>query len=245
MATPEQSRAYIYQRISEMARTVHGTVPEGAMTPAQVLDEVAETAVLLLPGVDHAGITLIRRSAPGRRPEFLESTTATGDAPRRFDQLQHEHGEGPCFESIWTQQTVHIADHTHEHRWPRLVAAVTAQTPIRSTLSIQLYTDEHELGALNLHSNTANVLGAHTEDMAINLATHAAIALSSARRGQQFRSGLASRDIIGQAKGIIMERFGLDVVQAFRLLSKLSQDSNEPVADLAYQLVAKDHPTPD
>ena len=53
----------------------------------------------------------------------------------------------------------------------------------------------------------------------------------------QFRSALASRDVIGQAKGIIMERFDVDAVRAFEMLRRLSQDSNTPVADVARRLI--------
>lgn len=71
----------------------------------------------------------------------------------------------------------------------------------------------------------------------IMLATHAAIALRAINKDEQFKSALASRDVSGQAKGMVMERFSIDAVQAFELLRKLSQDSNTPVAQLAQRLV--------
>lgn len=132
----------IFDRISQLALAVHGTVPAGAMPPEQVLEEVTAAAVAVLGGVDHAGITLVRRSTRGRHPEYLESTAATGEAPRRFDKLQHELGEGPCFEAIWTHQTVHIPDHAHEERWPQLRASVLDQTPI-SMLARRLVHRDH------------------------------------------------------------------------------------------------------
>lgn len=57
------------------------------------------------------------------------------------------------------------------------------------------------------------------------------------RRDQEFRTALASRDIIGQAKGMVMERFTIDASQAFELLKRLSQTSNTPVVEVARQLV--------
>nr|WP_314142067.1 GAF and ANTAR domain-containing protein [uncultured Rhodococcus sp.] len=232
----------IYERISQMALTAHGTVVHGSLTQQQVLEEVTAAAVRLLDGVDHAGVTLVRRVGKGRRPEYLESTASTGDAPRTFDALQHKHGQGPCFEAIWTHQTVRIEDVETEDRWPRLTRAVVEQTPVRSVLSIQLYTDGQELGALNLLAEGTGRFDPDTEDSALNLATHAAIALSSARRGEQFRSALASRDRIGQAKGIIMERFDVDAIRAFDMLGALSQELNVPVSTLAAQLISRDHP---
>ena len=68
-------------------------------------------------------------------------------------------------------------------------------------------------------------------------AAHSSVAWNSARRDEQFRHALASRDIIGQAKGMIMERYGVDAVQAFEVLRKLSQDSNVPLVEVARGLV--------
>lgn len=73
-------------------------------------------------------------------------------------------------------------------------------------------------------------------------ATHIALAWSMMRRQDQFRSALASRDIIGQAKGVIMERFDLDAVEAFELLTRLSQQSNTRVVDIAAALIDSEHP---
>jgi AmiR/NasT family two-component response regulator len=69
-------------------------------------------------------------------------------------------------------------------------------------------------------------------------AAHSSVAWNSARRDEQFKNALASRDTIGQAKGMIMERYGVDAVQAFELLRKLSQDSNVPLIKVATQIVA-------
>lgn len=71
------------------------------------------------------------------------------------------------------------------------------------------------------------------------LATHAALAWHMVRRDEQFRSALASRDVIGQAKGMLMERFDLDAVRAFELLKRLSQNMNTPLADVAQQVVGR------
>ncbi len=73
-------------------------------------------------------------------------------------------------------------------------------------------------------------------------ATHTALMWSMVRRAEQFRNALASRDIIGQAKGMLIERFKVDAEQAFDLLKRLSQTSNTPVANIARQLVLAEHP---
>lgn len=231
----------IHAEIARLARTVHGAVNRD-IAPARVLDEVTRSAVDVLQPVDYAAVTLVRKRHR-ESPAELESTAATSPTAQLFDTLQHDLHDGPCFEAIWQERTVRIDDMAAERRWPRLTAATLERTPIRSTLSIQLYIQQRELGALNLHSRTAHAFDEDTEDVATVLATHAAIALSTARRGEEFRSALASRDIIGQAKGMIMERYKVDAVRAFDMLRQLSQESNTPVADIAARLVQIERPT--
>ncbi|MFE0749007.1 GAF and ANTAR domain-containing protein [Gordonia sp. NPDC058843] len=244
MTAPDEMSAVdgadVHTHIARLARAVHGSA-EDAVTPPDVLDHVTESAVRLLAAVDHAGITLVHKRHRTRPPE-LESTAETGPVARTFDALQHEHGQGPCFDAIWLQQTVIIDDVDTEDRWPSFITAVRTDTPIRACLSLQLYVTDLELGALNLFSETPHAFDPNTEDLATMLATHAAIALDTAKRGQQFRSALASRDIIGQAKGMIMERYDTDSLQAFGILRQLSQDTNCPVSEVAARLVDADHP---
>jgi GAF domain-containing protein len=162
--------------------------------------------------------------------------------PRKLDELQQKYQQGPCWDAIWDHHTVRVDDFESEPRWPEFVAAALAETPVRSGMSIQLYTDEAELGALNLYSERPHIFDAHVEEIALALAAHAAIAFSGARRSEQFRSALASRDIIGQAKGIVMERYKINAVAAFTLLMKVSQTSNTPVHEIARRLVYADYP---
>ena len=115
--------------------------------------------------------------------------------------------------------------------------------PVRSSLSIQLYVSDLDMGALNLYSDRPHAFDDETCNLAHILATHAAVAISGARRSSQFRSALASRDIIGQAKGMLMERFDVDAVRAFDLIRKLSQNTNTRLSDVAERLVHAEHPT--
>ena len=78
--------------------------------------------------------------------------------------------------------------------------------------------------------------------MGLIFATHTALVWNMMRRDQQFRSALVSRDIIGQAKGRLMERFDIDAAEAFELLRQLSQESNTPIAHIAQRVVTGDRP---
>jgi GAF domain-containing protein len=225
----------VHAEVARLARELHA-YDRSALTVDTLLLEVTERAVAVLPGVDHAGVTLVDRRGK------LQSTAATGPVPEEIDALQEFHHEGPCLHAVWHHHTVRVDDFTSEDRWPNLARDVVARTPVRSSLSVRLYTDDTELGALNMYSERPELVDESVEDMALALGAHAAIALSGARRSDQFRSALASRDIIGQAKGVIMERFKINALAAFRLLTKLSQDRNEPLVDVARQLLEKDFP---
>ncbi|WP_072806213.1 GAF and ANTAR domain-containing protein [Rhodococcoides yunnanense] len=227
--------------IADLARSMHHSSSAHPITADGLLYEVTTSAARLVTAVDHAGVSLIRRHG---KDHTIESTAPTGEAPRLIDKLQEEFGDGPCLDAIRGHHTVHVCDYTTETRWPQLARAIVDHTSVRSSLSIQLYTDQQSFGALNLYSDSAAAFDEDTVQQALALAAHAAVGLSGARRDAQFRSALASRDIIGQAKGIIMERFSIDALQAFRLLSKLSQGQNVPVAQIAAQLVEVDHPAP-
>jgi GAF domain-containing protein len=229
----------VHRAIAELSRSLHHVMDDQTLTPDDVLQEVTSSAVRFLPAVDHAGVSLVTR-AGGRKG--VESVAATGDAPKMIDAFQADLGEGPSLQAVYEHQTIRVDDYETDTRWPQFARTVVERSSVRSSLSIQLFTDERELGSLNLYCDNAGGFDADTVEQALVLAAHAAVGLSGARRSEHFRSALASRDIIGQAKGMLMERYSINALQAFRLLRKLSQESNVPVAELARQLVAADHP---
>ncbi|WP_251014633.1 hypothetical protein [Rhodococcus qingshengii] len=167
---------------------------------SEVLEEVTEGAVALLEGVDHAGVTLAWRIGPSRWLDNLESVALAGQS-----RIRRGYGSdsaalrcvavsaraGSVFRCDLVPHSVRIDDVVSVSQWPQLMVAVVEQTPVRSSLWIQLFVDGQRLGALNLFSGIVGGIYEEVEEQAINLATHAAIALSSARRGEQFSSALA------------------------------------------------------
>lgn len=226
----------LHDEIARLARSLHSQ--KGAdMSVDNLVDEVTATAVRILPNVDHAGISLV-----DPRSRRVRSVAATGPVPKELDNLQEGFQQGPCVDTIHDRVTVRVDDYETEARWPEFTRRALEVTPVRSSLSIQLYTHESEIGALSLYSERAHTFTAQLEDLALAVAAHAAIGLATARRDDQFRTALASRDIIGQAKGMIMERFDVDAADAFNLLVKLSQEKNTPLNLIAVQLVSRAEP---
>jgi GAF domain-containing protein len=195
-----------------------------------VLCDVTTTAKELIPGTDTAGVLLI---AGGGK---FESLAATDDLPHRLDELQMKYTEGPCVQAAVDELIVRTDDFREELRWPRYTAAAV-EIGVLSALSFKLYTSDRTAGALNLFSFKPNAFDAEAETIGAVLAAHAAAAILASRQGQQLESALSTRDRIGQAKGIIMERYGVDDVRAFEMLRRLSQDSNTKLIDIAQRVI--------
>jgi GAF domain-containing protein len=193
------------------------------------LASVTTAAVELIRGVDHADILL----TDGGR---FASMAPTAPIAKELDAIQQRLQEGPCLQAATTDLVIRCTDLRDEPRWPQFAAAAT-KLGVYSMLTFQLYTHRGGTGALNLLGSTPRAFTQEAEAVGAMLATHAALAVSAANAREQFSSALASRDHIGQAKGIIMERFDIDAVQAFEMLKTLSQDTNTPLRDLAERVI--------
>ncbi|OBH67385.1 response regulator receiver protein [Mycobacterium mantenii] len=200
------------------------------------LHELIDNGVHHVTGAQYAGITLAEK----RRS--VSSVAATHRYPMVLDAIQNRFGEGPCLTAAWEHHIMHIADLYVDQRWLRYRRYALEQTPIRSVLSFELFIDGSSMAALNFYADAPRAFSAESVELGTVYATHIALAWSMMRRQDQFRSALASRDTIGQAKGVIMERFNLDAVEAFELLTRLSQQSNTRLVDIAAALIDAEHP---
>ncbi len=104
-------------------------------------------------------------------------------------------------------------------------------------LSFKLYTANRTAGALNLFAFKPHAFDGEDETIGTVLAAHAAAAILASREGEELQSALTTRDRIGQAKGIIMERYGVDDIRAFEMLRRLSQDSNTRLVEVAQRVI--------
>lgn len=195
------------------------------------LQVITESAVGVVPGVEEASVSYVT----GRRR--VEARAATGDLPRQLDEIQNRLQEGPCLDAVWTESTVRIDDLRSEERWPRFAAAAAA-LGVLSSVSFQLFVEGDNLGAINLYSRQPRAFGEESEDVGLVFAAHAAVALAGARHETDLRTGMGSRDLIGQAKGILMERYAISADRAFAVLARVSQQTNRRLVDIATELTA-------
>lgn len=212
-------------RMAELARELAAPA-----SVEDVLASVTATALETIPGVDAAGVLLLRRGGA------FETHAGTSELVHQLDKLQVEFGEGPCVEAAVDELIVRSEDFKVEQRWPRFSRSVV-ELGVRSALSFKLYTGTQTAGALNLFAFKPTVFDSQSEATGSVLAAHAAVALLASRRGEQLESALASRDLIGQAKGIIMERFKVDALRAFEMLRELSQTGNTKLVEVAQRVV--------
>jgi hypothetical protein len=199
------------------------------------LQAITEAAVANIPGAAHAGITLV--TGGGRR---VSTPASTDELVERLDRIRNDTQQGPCLDAIREQATVRSDDLTREERWPLFAAQACAQG-VRSMLSFQLFVRAQDLGALNLYSLEVSGFDDHDMDIGPLFASHAAIALIGAQQQQGLQVAMDSRDLIGQAKGMLMERYHITGQRAFSFLVRTSQDSNRKLVDIATDVIRTGH----
>jgi GAF domain-containing protein len=195
------------------------------------LDTVVRAAVGTVPGAAEASISEVQH----RRD--VKTLAATGELSRAVDHAQYDFGEGPCLDSLYDHRTVRLSDLNTEQRWPQFVVRAR-ELGVGSMLAVQLFVDGENLGALNLLSRHPHAFDDESEHVALLFASHAAVAMSGERARSHLRAAVSTREVIGQAQGILMERFKITGEMAFQILMLASQDSNRKLRDIADELVS-------
>ncbi len=191
---------------------------------------IAEAAVHAIPGAEHCGVLLLHDDGSP------ECRAATSRVPVAIGSLIDETGEGPCLLAANTRATVCVADTATETRWMGYIGGAR-RLGVGSVLCLPLTVNTNHFGSMSLYSTRSHVFGDEAEVLGTMFAAHAAAAMSRANQQQQFRDALDTRDVIGQAKGILMERHRVTADQAFAVLVELSQQTNTKLRVVAEHLV--------
>lgn len=197
----------------------------------ETLEKALAVAVELIEGCQHAGISLVKKHC------LIETPAATSEVALRGDELQYELKQGPCLDSIEKQETILCPDLLKEKRWPVWAPRVATELGVRSMLCFQLFTTAREYGALNLYSESPDAFDHEDQTVGLALAAHIAVALATSREIDSLDVAVVNRTMIGQAEGILMERYDLTADKAFSVLKRISQDSQTKLAVVAGQLV--------
>jgi GAF domain-containing protein len=197
------------------------------------LDTTAEAVVALAMstiGCEYAGLTVFGR-------KDFRSLAPSDSLVEQADKLQHALRQGPCVQAAWDTDTYVANDLANDPRWPDF-GAEAATLGFRSLLATRLAAGEHTLGALNLYSTRVRDFDDDDRDFARMFASHAAATLMTVRQRENLMTALDARTLIGQAQGILMERFGIDADRAFGVLRRYSQARNVKLRTVAEELVS-------
>lgn len=209
---------------ADRARSIPPTIDD-------VLQVIARTAVLAIPGVDAVGISTI--DADGS----ITTRAETSPLVPQLDRLQYGLGQGPCVETLRDADLVLAPHIRHDQRWPDYVGpavelGLTAQLAVRCHLA-----EEGTLGGLNVYLTGETEIPPEAARIAELFATQVAFALSNARRIDGLSAALVSRTRIGQAVGLLMSQYTLSEDAAFSLLARTSSHSNVKVREIATTMV--------
>jgi GAF domain-containing protein len=195
----------------------------------ELLERALGLAIDIVPGCEQAGISLLQ-------DRVVDTPASVGDLAERCDKLQEQLGDGPCVTALLEADIIRIDDVLSEDRWPEFSAGA-AKAGLRSMLACRLATQRDKLGALNMYSTEPDAFTAESEAMAIGYAAHVSLALSALDRETNLRRAMKSRELIGQAMGILMERHRLTASQAFDVMVHASQRTNVKLRSIAEELV--------
>jgi GAF domain-containing protein len=216
-------------------RELHGLLLSEE-TLQSVLDRVAQLARTTIDGCDSAGVTIIQDSK-------VTTAAATDDFTLKIDNDQYENREGPCLQALSAQEIVTIEDIATESRWPSFSKAAK-RDGLGAVLSLPLAVRDQPMGALNLYSKKANSFGENSQPWGMLFAEQASVAISNAqvydsaiRLAEQLRDAIKTREIIGEAKGILMAQEGVSEDEAFDMLKRVSQNQNVKLRDIAHKVV--------
>ena len=198
-----------------------------------VLARICQLAVQRVAGCQHAAVSLLERR--GR----MSTHGATDEVPELMDSVQYETGEGPSVEVIQGVDLCVSPDLTAEVRWSTFARRAVELTAIRSMVSFRLVDGERTLGALNFYSPVPNAfaMNAGITRWGKVYAAHASLALSGARKQQDLKAALESRESISIAMGLIMARENISRQQAFDVLRRASQRMNVRLRDVAESII--------
>jgi len=204
---------------------------------AAPLQRVADLAKTVLPGDPEASVTLLVRKRPS-------TVVATGQLAVDLDEDQYEQGQAPCLHAAATWEIADVPDTRRETRWPGYARRAVEHGTL-SSLSVPLVIDDPQVsGALNIYARPPNAFDEASRSVATRMAPYAAVAAGNLSRHQRtlervgnLEAALASRAVIEQAKGILMERHNVTAYGAFRILARASLHSHMTVRRLAEHLV--------
>jgi GAF domain/ANTAR domain len=223
------SRSSVELAIAEFMHALH---LNQSIKLSDVWMKITRAATALLPPVAHASITMVDKENSVRSQASTDRTAAA---------LEHVHQlylQGPGVEAARNDELIQVDDLACEGRWPTF-AANAAGTAARAVLSLPLFRYERESGALNLWADQPQAFGRDAVELGRIFTLTAAVVVDAAHRETRIDQVLTNREIVGQAKGVLMERFKIDAVAASFLINELAERHGQSVPATARTLLRR------
>jgi ANTAR domain len=202
-------------------------------TTDAVLTRSVQLAADVVTGTGAASITV-------RSGNRFSTVCSSNDLASRLDAFQYRAQNGPCLEAIRTNAEIRCETFK---KWPSF-ASNAEVIGLAGVLSTPIPMTGIGRGCLNLYAGsvaftdeaaaTAGVLAEHLGPFVGNAITFREANVVKA----QLKAALETRELVGLAKGILMERERCNEPDAFRLLVTTSQRSNRKLRDVAAEVVA-------
>jgi GAF domain-containing protein len=197
------------------------------------LEVIVRSAAEALPTFDHIGVSTIEKDG------LIITRASTSPLVVELDDLQYSLHEGPCFSSMDGVDVVPAPRIEDDPRWPTYLPGALGRG-LKSQLGVRLHLDDHgTIGGLNLYSTTSAEIAEEDVIVAAFFATHASLALGKARHFEALNRAIASRQLIGEAIGIVMERYDINDEAAQAFLWRASSHGNTKVRTIAASLVGE------
>lgn len=198
---------------------------------AHTMSKAVEIAKDFVVGCELAGITAVHDR------HRVETVAATDTLVREADAVQYELGQGPCLSSIADHEVTLCNDLSKKSEWPQWAERVRTELGLHAALGVRLFVTDDSLGCLNMYATRPDAFDDESIARAQALGAHIAVAMTASIRIDQLQTALQNRTVIGQAEGMLMDRFSLTGPQAFQVLRRISQDRNVKLKTIAQRLV--------
>jgi ANTAR domain/GAF domain len=223
-AQPSQPLIEAFQ---EMAAHVHASEDH-----EDTFRRITATAINTITGCDAASISTIEAGKP-------VTHGSTGELATRGDLVQYAENEGPCLDAAMRERWIYIPDMAKAGKWPQSSRRLVDELGVGSMLSCRLALDaapNQTLGGINLYSRARHGFTDGDQMLALLLSSLGAVVVDASRQQSHLRAAIESRQLIGEAIGILRAQSGVSSEEAFQILSKASQRMNVKLRDVAKQI---------
>ena len=196
----------------------------------KTLEQLLASVIDTVPGIDQASLSITTRDGK------IETLAPTDHRVVLADQLQYELREGPCLEAALAEPVVEAGELATDPRWPQY-GPKAAALGFGAQIAFQFRAEPHARGALNLYSDEPHTIDNDTRALGALFAGLIAVAMGWARQDASMNQALITRNVIGQAVGIVMERYTIDPDRAFAFLVRISQDTNTKLRTVAERII--------